>query len=272
MALSFKLIVILELHIFLIMKRNEFIKISGLAGLSLAIFPHFSFKTISGEFTRNQLIGKGNPDIIGDGYTSKMHKSAKEAFIRMKTAAAKENINLEVVSAYRSFQRQKEIFEGKYKRFTAEGLSPEKAIEKIIEYSTIPGTSRHHWGTDLDIIDANAPRPANVLMPDNFHGMGPYCGLKVWLNENAEKFNFIEVYTDNGNRKGFKYEPWHFSYAPVSIPMLKEYKEKIDVKKMLSEEKILGNEFFSEAFVSRYVKENILDINPKLLPVVDGRR
>lgn len=247
------------------MKRNEFIEISGLVGISLAIFPQFSFKNFSENFTRNQLIGKGNPDIVGDSYTSKMHKDAKEAFNRMKAVAAKENIKLEVVSAYRSFERQKEIFEGKYKRFTSQGLSPEKAIEKIIEYSTIPGTSRHHWGTDLDIIDANAPRPANVLMPENFHGLGPYCNLKVWLNKNAEKFGFLEVYTDNGNRKGFKYEPWHFSYAPVSIPMLKEYREKIDVKKMLSEEKIMGNEFFSEKFISHYVEENILDINPKLL-------
>tara|TARA_B100002051_G_C16677027_1_gene607663 strand:+ start:655 stop:1401 length:747 start_codon:yes stop_codon:yes gene_type:complete len=247
------------------MKRNEFIKISGIAGLSLAIFPQISFRSFSEEFTRNQLIGKGNPDIVGDSYTSKMHKTAKEAFLKMKAAAAKENINIEVVSAYRSFQRQKEIFEGKYKRFTNEGLTPEKAIEKIIEYSTIPGTSRHHWGTDIDIIDANVPRPANVLMPENFHGTGPFCKLKMWLNDNAEKFDFYEVYTDNGNRKGFKYEPWHFSYAPVSIPMLKAYKEQIDLKKMLSEEKIMGSEHFSEGFVLNYVKENIFDINPKLL-------
>src|SRR5690554_3147983 len=250
------------------MKRNEFIKISGLMGLGLAIFPHFSFTSFSEEFTRNQLIGQGNPDIIGDSYTSKMHKAAKEAFNRMKVEAAKDNIKIEVVSAYRSFQRQKEIFERKYKRFTNEGLSPEKAIEKIIEYSTIPGTSRHHWGTDIDLIDANAPRPANVLLPENFHGNGPYCNFKVWLDANAERFDFYEVYTDNGNRKGFKYEPWHFSYAPVSIPMLKEYNEKIDVKKMLSEEKLLGSEFFSDEFITRYQNENILDINPKLLPKV----
>lgn len=248
------------------MKRNEFIKISSLAGLSLAILPQLSFNNFSEAFSRNQLIGKGNPDIIGDSYTSKMHKSAKEAFIKMKAAAAKDNLNIEIVSAYRSFQRQKEIFEVKYKRFNAQGLSPEKAIEKIIEYSTIPGTSRHHWGTDIDIIDANAPRPSSVLMEENFHGSGPYCKLKMWLNENAATFNFFEVYTDNGNRKGFKYEPWHFSYAPVSIPMLKEYKEKIDVKKMLSEEKILGNTHFSEDFVAKYIKENIMDINPILLP------
>jgi hypothetical protein len=37
------------------------------------------------------------------------------------------------------------------------------------------------------------------------------------------------------------------------------------VKKMLSEEKIMGNEHFSEGFVLNYVKENIFDINPKLL-------
>ena len=249
------------------MRRKEFIKISTIAGLSLAILPQYSFKNFSAEFTRNQLIGKGNADIVGDSYTSKMNIKTKEAFNRMKTAAAKENIKIEVVSAFRSFQRQKEIFEGKYKRFTSEGLTPDKAIEKIIEYSTIPGTSRHHWGTDLDIIDANAPRPANVLMPENFHGNGPYCKIKEWMDKNSEKFDFFEVYTDNGNRKGFKYEPWHFSYAPVSISMLKEYKEQINVKKMLSEEKLLGNEYFSEAFVSRYLKENILDINPKLLPL-----
>lgn len=248
------------------MKRNEFIKITGLAGLSLAILPQFSFNNFMDDFTRNQLIGKGNPDIVGDSYTSKMHKAAKEAFNKMKAEAAKENIKMEVVSAYRSFQRQKEIFERKYRKFISDGLSSEDAIEKIIEYSTIPGTSRHHWGTDLDIIDANAPRPADVLLPRNFHGNGPYCGLKMWMDDNSEKFGFFEVYTDNGHRKGFKYEPWHFSYAPVSIPMLKSYQENIDVKKMLSDEKILGSDQFSDTFISRYIKENIMDINPKLLP------
>lgn len=247
------------------MKRKKFIKITSLAGFGLAVMPQLSFTGLWETFSRNQLIGKGNPDIIGHSYTSKMHKAAKEAYIEMKTAAAHENIAIEIVSAYRSFQRQKEIFEGKYRRFVGEGLTPDKAIEKIIEYSTIPGTSRHHWGTDIDIIDARAPRPANVLMPEHFHGTGPFCKLKSWMDKNSERFGFFEVYTDNGNRKGFKYEPWHFSFAPVSKPMLAAYQEQIDVKKMLSEEKILGNENFSETFIQQYVKQNILDINPKLL-------
>lgn len=215
-------------------------------------------------FSVSQLIGTGNPDIIGDTYTSKMHKDAKAAFLKMKEAAAKEGFDIEIVSAYRSFQRQREIFEKKYARFTKQGLTPEQAIEKIIEYSTIPGTSRHHWGTDIDIIDANAKRPKSVLQEKHFHGDGPFCKLKEWLNKNSENFGFYEVYTNNANRKGFEYEPWHFSYAPVSIPMLKAYK-KLDVKSIIQAEKIKGSSFFTNSFIEKYSNENILDINPKLL-------
>ncbi|RDK84642.1 M15 family metallopeptidase [Marinirhabdus gelatinilytica] len=248
------------------MKRKEFIQQSLVATLGLTLIPSLGFSSeIIQTFTRSQLIGKGNPDIVGGSYTSKMHKDAKEAFKKMKAAAAEAGISIEVVSAYRSFQRQKEIFEGKYNRFTKQGLSPTQAIEKIIEYSTIPGTSRHHWGTDIDIIDGGAsPRPKSVLQPELFHGKGPFCKLKEWLDKNAKSFGFFEVYTDNANRKGFKYEPWHFSYAPVSVPMLQEYR-KLDVKQILLEEKIKGANHFSDAFIEKYRTENILDINPKLL-------
>jgi LAS superfamily LD-carboxypeptidase LdcB len=192
-----------------------------------------------------------------------MNKEARIAFEKMKTAALKDGINIEVVSAYRSFQKQKNIFENKYKRFINEGLSPIQSVEKIIEYSTIPGTSRHHWGTDIDIIDANYPKPKSVLEEENFYGNGPYCHLKNWMDRHSESYGFYEVYTKNPNRKGVKYEPWHFSYAPVSKPMLKEYK-KLDIKRILKEEKILGHECFTEKFIFKYKTENILDINPQL--------
>ena len=247
------------------MKRNTFIKITGLAAASFGILPHYSFTTLQDQFTRDQLIGKGNADIVGNSYTTKMHRDAAVAFQKMKLEAANEKIDIELVSAYRSFQRQKEIYEGKYKKYTGQGLKPLDAIEKIIEYSTIPGTSRHHWGTDIDIIDGNAkPRPKSVLQPELFHGNGPFCKLKDWLTEHANSFGFYEVYTDDPNRKGFKYEPWHFSYAPISKPMLLEYK-KLDVKKILQEEKILGSEHFTDAFIAQYRKQNILDINAELL-------
>ena len=245
------------------MNRNHFLKTAFLSGLALTYIPLSSFHLIQEKYNKNQLIGKENSAIIGDTYTSKMHKEAKVAFEKMKVAALKDEINIEVVSAYRSFQKQKSIFENKYKRYTQEGLTPIKAVEKIIEYSTIPGTSRHHWGTDIDIIDANYPKPKSVLKEGNFYDNGPYCKLKEWMDRHSEFYGFYEVYTKNPKRKGFKYEPWHFSYAPVSIPMSEAY-QKLDIKSILKEEKILGHECFTEEFIVKYKTENILDINPKL--------
>ena len=246
------------------MDRKQFIKTSFSAVSGLTLLPHLAMRSAT-SYTRNQLIGKGNPDLTGDTYLTTMHKEAAASFKRMKTAAAKENIAIEVVSAYRSFERQKEIFERKYADFTSDGLPPLEAIKKIIEYSTIPGTSRHHWGTDLDLIDANgSPRPQSVLQAKHFHGDGPFCKLKEWLNENAAEFGFYEVYTNNAQRNGFKYEPWHMSYAPVSIPMLEAYR-KLDIKTILQEEKIKGSDYFTDDFIATYRKENVLDINPKLL-------
>jgi LAS superfamily LD-carboxypeptidase LdcB len=245
------------------MNRNHFLKTAFLSGLALTYIPLSSFHLIQEKYNKNQLIGKENSAIIGDTYTSKMHKEAKVAFEKMKVAALKDGINIEVVSAYRSFQKQKSIFENKYKIFIQEGLTPIEAVEKIIEYSTIPGTSRHHWGTDIDIIDANYPKPKSVLKEGNFYDNGPYCKLKEWMDRHSEFYGFYEVYTKNPKRKGFKYEPWHFSYAPLSIPMLEAY-QKLDIKSILKEEKILGHECFTEEFIVKYKTENILDINPKL--------
>jgi LAS superfamily LD-carboxypeptidase LdcB len=244
------------------MNRNSFLRSTLIGGIALSLLPHWSFVSWQSKYTRDQLVGKGNPDLSGTDF--KMHPDAYIQFLEMKSAAEKENISIEVVSAYRSFERQKMIFENKFLKYTQAGLDPVEAIDKIIEYSTIPGTSRHHWGTDIDIIDANAPRPENVLEPSHFHGTGPYCELKEWLNENANNYDFYEVYTDDPNRKGFKYEPWHFSFAPVSKEMLQSYKE-LDIKEILIEENILGKEHFSDIFLAQYRKEHILDINPKLL-------
>ncbi|MCX2680399.1 M15 family metallopeptidase [Galbibacter sp. EGI 63066] len=207
------------------------------------------------------LIGKGTPDLHGEGIG--LQKEAYDAFLKMRAAAKKEGIEIKVVSGYRNFNRQKAIFERKYKRYTADGLSPEAAIDKIVEYSTIPGTSRHHWGTDIDIIDNAAGINKNVLDPDKFVGNGPFCELREWLEEHANSFGFYIVYTDAPDRKGFKYEPWHYSYAPISKPMLRAYK-KLDVKSILVGEQLLGSEHLSSEFMEAYIKNNILDINPEL--------
>ncbi|UOB18342.1 M15 family metallopeptidase [Abyssalbus ytuae] len=213
------------------------------------------------EFTKNQLIGKGNALLIKENMY--LQPEAYKAFLRMQEDAKKKNIHIKIVSGYRDFEKQKNIWKRKYERYISQGLIPEQAIQKIIEYSTIPGTSRHHWGTDIDIIDENATYSGDVLVPEKFHGNGPFCKLKEWLDKNANKYGFYIVYTNNANRKGFKYEPWHYSYAPVSKKMLKAYKG-LSLKEILLEEKLPGIEYFTDGFLNNYILQNISDINPAL--------
>lgn len=222
--------------------------------------PQFAFS--QAIISTEELIGKGNPELYGEGY--KIRKEAHLAFLKMKAEAKKEGINLTVVSSYRSYSHQKRIWERKFKRFRSDGLSIENSIKKIIEYSTIPGTSRHHWGTDIDIYDANKKYSGGILQPENYHGNGPFCRLKEWMDKHAKNYGFYLVYTDNANRKGFKYEPWHYTYKALSYNYLKMYK-KLDIAQILKKDQLSGSKNFSQDFIKHYTEENILDINPELL-------
>lgn len=220
-----------------------------------------AFAQETSTYSKEALIGKGNPEFYGNGY--KLQKEVYEAFEQMKEAALKDGIKIRVVSSYRSFEHQKGIWTRKYNRYIKQGMSPQAAISKIIEYSTIPGTSRHHWGTDIDIVDGGVPQPKSVLEPEHFSEGKVFYNFKKWMDANASKFGFCLVYTAKEGRKGFRYEPWHFSYKPISYEMLKQYKS-IDLKGMLQKEKIVGSEHFSDQFIQVYRNENVFDINPKL--------
>ncbi|WP_313384132.1 M15 family metallopeptidase [Chishuiella sp.] len=212
-------------------------------------------------FTTAELIGKGNPTIVGKEY--KLLPEVAKQFELMKAEAKKAGFNIHVVSSYRTFGYQNGIWERKYKANKAKKMTSLQSVERIIEYSTIPGTSRHHWGTDMDIIDGTHGVPADPLNEKHFNEGGSMHQFKLWLDENASKYGFYLVYTDDAKRKGFKYEPWHFSYKPISKPMLEAY-EKLDIKKVLQDNKLMGSENFTDEFINKYRKENILDINPEL--------
>jgi len=242
------------------MKKQQLIKFLVIACITLATVPQFAFYQSS--ISNDELIGKGTPKLFGNGYN--LRAEANTAFKKMQAAALKDGISIGAVSSYRGFAHQKRIWERKFKSNKAKGLSDMANIKKIIEYSTIPGTSRHHWGTDIDIYQINVKQPKNVLLPKNFHANGPYCKLKEWTDVNAAKYGFYLVYTDNANRKGFKYEPWHFSYKALSSEYLKAYKT-LNISEILKKEALSGSDSFSELFINQYINQNILDINPELL-------
>ena len=243
------------------MKRRLFLKNTGACTLGICVLPTtFTYQLT--EYSILELMGKAHIDLFGEDIN--LREEAYLAFSDMRDAARKDGIEIKIVSSFRNFARQKAIFERKYERFTEEGLEPLAAIDKIVEYSTIPGTSRHHWGTDIDIIDGNAPAEGDVLVPEKFYDGGPYGKLKAWMDNYASSFDFHLVYTDTPGRRGFKYEPWHYSYAPLSIPMLSQFRKK-NIMELLLEEDIRGIENCTTGFMKTYIQDNILDINPALL-------
>ncbi|RIV67457.1 M15 family metallopeptidase [Flagellimonas aequoris] len=244
------------------MKRRTFIKTTSISGMACAL-PPFITLPFTTDYTTDELMGKADVDLFGDGIN--LRKEAYESFLEMKKAAYADGYDIKIVSSFRDFYRQEAIWERKYIQYTEDdGMEPLEAIDKIIEYSTIPGTSRHHWGTDIDIIDGYPKSSGDVLVAEKFEAGGPYEGLKLWLDKNSEKFGFYLVYNNDPRRRGFKYEPWHYSYAPISIPMLAAYR-RLNVLRLLEKEEFLGTEYFTTGFIKTYVEDNILDINPELL-------
>lgn len=223
---------------------------------------HLHSSLFDDNISVDDLMGRNALSFMNDEI--RLRNEVYECFLRMREAAKADGIEIVSVSAYRSFDHQQSIWNRKYKSYTESGLSPEESIQKIIEYSTMPGTSRHHWGTDIDIIDGSVPQPENVLSPQHFEGDGPFVKLKKWLDKNANEFGFYLVYTNNPNRMGFKYEPWHYSYKPLSKKFLDEYKSQRIIDKVVTKD-MLGGSYVSKDFLKTYYKENILDINPELL-------
>lgn len=244
------------------MKRRNFIQKSGSAALAVSLTPSLIIQQ-DPEYSMLELMGKADIELHGKDIN--LRKEAHDAFLDMKKAAYMDGIDLKIVSSYRSFQRQVAIFERKFLTYTEDdGMDPLNAIDKIIEYSTIPGTSRHHWGTDIDVLDGYRNVEGDVLVPEKYGAGQPYEDFKLWMDEHSETYGFYLVYTDDSKRRGFKYEPWHYSYAPLSIPMLEEFRSK-NIASLLQRENFYGAEHFTLGFLRSYIQNNILDINRALV-------
>jgi LAS superfamily LD-carboxypeptidase LdcB len=96
-----------------------------------------------------------------------IHADAVEPFARMREAAATEGFDIEVFSGFRDFESQAEIWNRKFcggrTLFDADGgaldyhaLSEAQRVQCILNWSALPGASRHHWGTEIDVYDRAA--------------------------------------------------------------------------------------------------------------------
>jgi LAS superfamily LD-carboxypeptidase LdcB len=156
-----------------------------------------------------------------------LHVDVATPFLRMRRAAASDGLELQAVSGFRDFARQLAIWNAKFsgarpvldadgRPLDALALAPEERIAAILNWSALPGASRHHWGTDLDLIDA-ARVPAGYrvkLSADEFALGGPFAALSAWLEAHAARFGFFRPF--RGVLSGVQPEPWHVSFAPLA--------------------------------------------------------
>lgn len=159
---------------------------------------------------------------------------------RLTEAAGAAGFQLKVASGCRDFSRQLAIFNAK-----AEGARPvlddrgEVLLRKdfsdlewlyaILRFSALPGTSRHHWGTDFDVYDAkglDAGQSVQLLAAESEPG-GPFYDFHCWLDERiarGEAFGFFRPY--DCDRGGVACEPWHISHKPSADPFREELKSQ----------------------------------------------
>jgi LAS superfamily LD-carboxypeptidase LdcB len=158
-----------------------------------------------------------------------LHRAAARPFLAMRDAAARDGFDLVPVSSFRDFARQRAIwnakFRGERRALDRRGRPMDMAaldagarVEAILLWSALPGASRHHWGSDIDVADGNviAAGYAPKLELAEYRRGGPFAALSNWLGENMRRFGFFRPYVRRG--RGVQPEPWHLSYAPVSRP------------------------------------------------------
>ncbi len=127
------------------------------------------------------------------------------ALKKMIAEAKSEGISLMICSAYRSEERQKELYENKIAEHKATGKSDEEATAVAASIVLPPGTSEHQTGLAADIVT-----PENQNLDDSF----AQTPAAKWMAENSWKYGFILRYPqDKQEITNIIYEPWHFRYV-----------------------------------------------------------
>ncbi|MBL7818485.1 MAG: M15 family metallopeptidase [Saprospiraceae bacterium] len=173
-----------------------------------------------------------------------LRKETYEAFKKMYAAAEKEGIKLTILSATRNFAYQKGIWERKWANLAPQIADPVARAKNILQFSAMPSTSRHHWGTDIDLDN----------LSNAYFEKGPGKRIYDWMKKNAAQYGFCQPYTA-GRVAGYNEEKWHWTYLPLSKEMT-EFAEK-----NLKEEQISGFNGAETAVKLNIVKNYVLGIN-----------
>ncbi len=202
------------------------------------------------------------PDSYTDGESEYLLRIEAASAVRALIDSARaDGVILRVRSATRNFNRQAQIWGAKWRgdRTLSNGINlgqqstmPDSAKARmILLYSSMPGTSRHHWGTDVDF---NA-------FDNSYFAQGKGLAEYEWLQANAAHFGFYQPYTSKATgRTGYEEEKWHWSFLPLSQNLLARYQAEVGYAD------ITGFEGAEQAQAVGAIENYVLGVAADLLP------
>ena len=135
-----------------------------------------------------------------------IHTEVLPMYQKLKLFAKSSDIELRIISAYRSFDQQLKIWNQKLsgsrpvlddfsRPLDISKMDAWQRIRSVLRWTALPGTSRHHWGTDFDIYDASAiPKSYSIKLISSEYSGGIFNRLDTWLNsKDAESDDILSL-------------------------------------------------------------------------------
>ncbi|MFW5805576.1 MAG: M15 family metallopeptidase [Bacteroidales bacterium] len=217
---------------------------------------------------KNELLGKIEPATHPDFVKADpeityfpeiyLRRKTYNAFLQMRKAALEDTIKLIIRSGTRNFHEQRYLwnrkFSGKRKHgnsYLDQSLTDSAKILNLLSYTAVPGTSRHHWGTDIDINETSHV----------YFKRGEGKKVYDWLKKNAADYGFFQVYVPLGEKRttGYNTEEWHWTYKPESDKFTRAY------RKLISTADINGFHGDNEIHNFNIIENYVYGINSDLL-------
>lgn len=201
----------------------------------------------------------------------RLQPAAVNAFIKMQAAAKRAGFNLQPASTFRDFARQQTIWNEKFsgirpvmdaqnQPMVISTLDDGQRCCAILRWSAMPGASRHHWGTDLDIYDPDSlPQGQKLqLEPWEYQLNGYFHQLTLWLTANMNEYGFYRPFLHD--RGGVVAEPWHLSYYPLAQ----------EAERQLTPQTLLTSWENKNVAGSNWLSRNIDSIFERFITHIDG--
>ena len=133
----------------------------------------------------------------------------------MLAAARADGCQPQICSAYRSVEKQVQVFNDTVNSWISQGSSFWDAYQRTTQEVALPGTSEHGIGLAVDIV-SNQYAELDAKQAETMEAQ--------WLQEHCYEYGFILRYPpEKQSLTGIIYEPWHYRY--VGREMAQKIKE-----------------------------------------------